>query len=187
MTEAILAFYSENVWSQQHTRYVKKTSHWILQTVGSLVAILGMIIEFMNKQRHFTTTHAILGLVAGIFTLIGMLNGVTALFSVELKKRVKPIYFKMAHNITGMAAFVLGKSVKLLNLCRESGLFHQLNVQLFIPGMTALHFGYDRKYMIKNSREDIRMWLQIFAIITIVLSIVGALRSLLKQLRIVFR
>lgn len=53
--------------------------------------------------------------------------------------------------------------------------------------MTALHFGYDRKYMIKNSRADIRIWLQMFAIITIVLSIVGALRSLLKQLRIVFK
>lgn len=53
--------------------------------------------------------------------------------------------------------------------------------------MTALHFGYDRKYMIKNSREEIRIWLQIFTIITIVLSLVGALRSLLKHLRIVFR
>lgn len=110
MTEAILAFYSENVWSQQYTRPVKKTLHWILQTVGSLVALIGMIIEFANKQRHFTTTHAILGLIAGIFTLLGMLNGVTALFSIELNKYVKPIYLKMAHNVNGIAAFVLGKN-----------------------------------------------------------------------------
>lgn len=119
MTEAILAFYSENVWSQQLTRYVRKTAHWILQTVGSLVAILGMIIEFMNKKQHFTTTHAILGLIAGIFTLIGMLNGVTALFSIELKKFVKPIHFKMAHNIAGIAAFVLGKNLEILNMFQD--------------------------------------------------------------------
>lgn len=116
MAEAISVFYSENVWTQQHTRSVRKTLHWILQTVGSLVAILGMIIEFLNKQQHFTTTHAILGLIAGLFTLIGMLNGVTALFSVELKKYVKPIYFKMAHNVTGIAAFVLGKNFNIPNL-----------------------------------------------------------------------
>lgn len=60
-------------------------------------------------------------------------------------------------------------------------------IPVIISGMTALHFGYDRKYMIKNSREDIRMWLQIFAIITIVLSLVGALRTLFNQLRVIFR
>lgn len=111
MTEAILAFYSQNVWSQQHTRYVRKTFHWVLQTIGSLAAIIGMIIEFSNKTRHFQSTHSIIGLTAGILTLIGMLNGVTALFVIELKRYTKPFYLKMAHNVNGIAAFVLGNNI----------------------------------------------------------------------------
>lgn len=53
--------------------------------------------------------------------------------------------------------------------------------------MVALYFGYDKKYMIHNSREDIRMWLQALAVITIVLSLIGALRTLLNQMRILFK
>lgn len=115
MTEAILAFYSQNVWSQPHTRQVKKTLHWVLQAIGSLAAITGMIIEFMNKSRHFQSTHSILGLTAGILTTFGMLNGVTALWSIELKKFVKPIYMKIAHNLNGIAAFVLGIYLVAIN------------------------------------------------------------------------
>lgn len=44
--------------------------------------------------------------------------------------------------------------------------------------MVALFFGFDKKYMIKNSQEDIRMWLQAVAIITIILSLVGALKKM---------
>lgn len=53
--------------------------------------------------------------------------------------------------------------------------------------MTTLYFGYDKRYMIKNSREDVRMWLQALVVITIALSLIGAVRSLVNQVRIVFR
>lgn len=113
MTQSILAFYSENVWSKQHTRKTQKTLHWILQGLGSSAAIVGMIIEFINRwqsnKNHFTSTHSILGLTAFILTLLGMFNGVSALWSVELRTYVKPVYLKMAHNLNGIAAFVLGK------------------------------------------------------------------------------
>lgn len=116
MTEAILAFYSQNIWSTYHTRYTRKTFHWILQTIGSLAAIAGMIIEFVNKQRHFQSTHSILGLVAGILTVIGMINGITAAYSIQLKRYVKPIYMKMAHNLNGIAAFVLGNIISTMTI-----------------------------------------------------------------------
>lgn len=113
MTESILAFYSENVWSKEHTRQTQKTLHWILQAVGSWAAITGMIIEYIGRSQksksHFSSTHSIIGLIAGIFTLIGMLNGISALWSVELKKYARPVYFKLAHNLNGIAAFVLGE------------------------------------------------------------------------------
>lgn len=117
MTQSILAFYSENVWSKQHTRQTHKTLHWILQALGSSAAIAGMVIEFYGKwqssRSHFVSTHAILGLVAFILTLLGIFNGVSALWSVEMRTYVKPVYLKMVHNITGIAAFVLGKEILL--------------------------------------------------------------------------
>lgn len=114
MTQAILAFYSENVWSKQHTRQTQKTIHWVLQAVGSSVAILGIIIEYIGRSQkskpHFSSTHSTIGLIAAIFTFIGMLNGISALWSLELKIYVRPIYLKLAHNLNGIAAFVLGKT-----------------------------------------------------------------------------
>lgn len=52
--------------------------------------------------------------------------------------------------------------------------------------MVALNYGYDKGFMRENSRDDIRMWLQAFAIITILLSLIGALRSTLKFTRAIF-
>lgn len=115
MTEAIMAFYAHNVWSKQHIRKTQRTLHWLLQAIGSGMAIAGMIIEFVSRDQagksHFKSTHSIVGLTAGICTLIGMLNGVSALWSVELKKYARPVYFKLVHNFNGIAAFVLGKGI----------------------------------------------------------------------------
>lgn len=52
--------------------------------------------------------------------------------------------------------------------------------------MTALYYGYDKGFMRRAATNDIRMWLQALAIITIVLSLIGALRSTLKFTRVVF-
>lgn len=47
--------------------------------------------------------------------------------------------------------------------------------------MITLYFGYDKSYMKENSREDIRLWLQALAIITIVLTLIGASRAALRH------
>lgn len=113
MTESIMAFYSYNVWSKQHTRQTQRTVHWVLQAIGSCAAIASMITEYVGRENlskgHFMTTHSKIGLAAGIFTLAGMLNGVSALWSKELKRYLRPVYFKFAHNINGITAFILGK------------------------------------------------------------------------------
>lgn len=112
MTQAILAFYSENVWSKQHTRQTQKTIHWVLQAVGSSAALLGIVIEYIGRSQkskpHFSSTHSTIGLIAAIFTFIGMLNGISALWSNQLKNYARPVYFKLAHNLNGIIAFILG-------------------------------------------------------------------------------
>lgn len=112
MVQSISVFYSENVWSKQRPRQTQKTIHWILQSIGSTAVIAGVIIEYIGRslksKSHFSSTHSTIGLIALIFTLIGMLNGISALWSVQLGKYMRPIYFKLAHNMTGIIAFVLG-------------------------------------------------------------------------------
>lgn len=115
MTQSIMSFYSENVWSKDHSRNTQRTLHWVLQAVGSSAALAGMSFEFTyawkHDLEHFTSTHSIIGLTAGILTIIGMLNGISALWSVELRKLVRPVYVKLAHNLTGISAFVLGECI----------------------------------------------------------------------------
>lgn len=84
-----------------------------MQALGSSIAMVGISFEFIGRfkrsEPHISTIHSIIGLIAAIFTLIGMLSGISSLWSVELKKYTRPVYFKLAHNFNGMAAFVLGK------------------------------------------------------------------------------
>lgn len=114
MTQSILAFYSQNIWSVKFVRPTQRTLHWILQAFGSGMAIIGMILEFIGRYErntnHFVSTHSIIGLTAGIFTIFGMFSGVSALWSVELRSCTKPVYLKLAHNSNGIIAFVLGKN-----------------------------------------------------------------------------
>lgn len=182
MTQSILAFYSENIWSKDHSRNTQKTLHWLLQAIGSTAAVVGMIVEFVSRWQngkfHFTTTHSVVGLIAGIFTLVGMLNGISALWSVELRKYACPVYFKLAHNSIGISAFVLGEFMPISICFWWKYIVWICFLLLYLNlGMVSLWFGYDKKFMEQNSREDIRMWLQALAIITIVLSLIGAVRA----------
>lgn len=120
MTQAILSFYPFNVITQPYSRKTRKTIHWVLEATGSTAALTGMIIEYVSRSQssksHFSTTHSIIGLIAGIFTLIGMLNGISALWAVELRTYTKPVYLKFLHNLTGISAFTIGKCKLQTNL-----------------------------------------------------------------------
>lgn len=112
MAQSIMTFYSENVWSHRLPRQTKRTIHWMLQVVGSTFVIVGFVLEFISrwqKQKiHFKSTHSVLGLIAIIFTLIAMFNGISALWSTELRRYVRPVYLKLGHIVTGITAFVVG-------------------------------------------------------------------------------
>lgn len=112
MTEAIMSFYSANSWSQFHSNQFKKRIHWILMGIGSTLAIGGMIVEYIYRELadkpHFRSTHALLGLVSFVFTIIGVLNGTATLWSSRLNGYVKASILKCFHNSVGIVAFVTG-------------------------------------------------------------------------------
>lgn len=121
MAQAILAFYSQNIWTKKYPRRTQRTIHWILQVIGSSAAIMGIIIEYIGRWQkskdHFISTHSTIGLIAGICTLIAMLSGTSALWSIKLKKYVRPVYLKLMHNFGGMTVFVLGKIHSIISKC----------------------------------------------------------------------
>lgn len=157
MTQAILAFYSQNVLTQYNSRSVQRRIHWIMQLVGSSMAICGITIQFFStyKTGHFDTVHGIFGLVAISLTIFGMVNGTLALWSVELRHYLKPIQTKFFHNLVGTSAFIVG--------------------------MVTLFLGYEYHFFFVGTPTEARMWCQAVAIITVLLSLLGATRSLITQ------
>lgn len=107
-----MTLYSQNLWSKNNTRQTNKTLHWMLQAAGSSIALVGILCEYISREQrgkgHFKATHAYFGLAAAILTTISMFGGVTALWSVYLKRYVKPVFLKLAHNLIGISAFVIG-------------------------------------------------------------------------------
>lgn len=109
--EGILTFFPQNIWSSQYDRQTKRYIHWILQSFGSLLALSGIVVEYVNyRGKHFDTKHAILGLISGILLLIGLCNGCLALWSVELRNMFRPVLLKCFHNVIGMTAIVVGNN-----------------------------------------------------------------------------
>lgn len=112
MAEALMTFYPHNIWSKKLTRETQTTCHWVLQTLGSATVVAGIITEYVSRQNssknHLSSAHSIIGFIALIFTLLGMLNGMFLTWPKDLKKSANHVYIKLAHNITGITAYVLG-------------------------------------------------------------------------------
>lgn len=111
MAEAILTLYSSNCWSFFHTPKTKRSIHWIMQVVGSLMAIVGTTILYPQRTIHFKSIHAITGLISIIFAVIACINGIAAINPQNVYKnyRIRPVVSKIFHNFVGISSFVLGK------------------------------------------------------------------------------
>lgn len=112
MAQALMTFYSHNIWSKKLTRETQKTCHWVLQAIGSAAIVVGIITEYASRENssktHLSSAHSIIGFIALILTMIGMLNGMFLTWPGDLKKSANHAHIKLAHNITGMTAYVLG-------------------------------------------------------------------------------
>lgn len=134
MSEAILALYSQNSWSYFHSTRTKRNLHWIIQVVASIFAIVGTLLLYVGRKRHFMTIHSLTGanpslyfdrffsdfhierftftgLISLILLVITCVNGISALWAYELSKifKVKAVYSKLFHNVCGIAAFAIGE------------------------------------------------------------------------------
>lgn len=118
MAEAILALYSNNCWSFFNSSRTKRNLHWIIQVIGSIMAIVGTVILMPGRLSHFKTIHGITGLVSLISAVVALANGVAALWprAIQRRFRIRPVVSKIFHNLIGISTFVLGTVSTELNL-----------------------------------------------------------------------
>ncbi|XP_059061844.1 uncharacterized protein LOC131854725 [Achroia grisella] len=108
MAEGFLCLVPENSWTLTISLVNKRRIHWILQVMGSSLAIAGSYIIMELKEAHWETLHGSYGLVALICTIISLVNGLTSLYAYELSKyiRIPPNLSKVPHILIGVIAFV---------------------------------------------------------------------------------
>ncbi|XP_072942987.1 transmembrane reductase CYB561D2-like [Epargyreus clarus] len=90
MAQAILAMNPYNSWSNILLHQDKKICHWVMQILGSIIALAGGIIQITNRNiiRHFSTAHGVLGLIAMILTVLSLVGGVFNIYSSRLRLNV---------------------------------------------------------------------------------------------------
>jgi cytochrome b-561 domain-containing protein 2 len=91
-----------------------------------------------------------------------MLSGISALFSIELRKKVKPIYSKFIHTF--------------------------LTLVSFSTGMVSIVIAYYTKsWLRRDDPGEIRFWIAAFTIVTILITVIAPLKTMWHQLKSIFK
>lgn len=120
MTSAVNAISPGDYATEWMPIRLRSARHWVLQVFGGIIIITGFLIilsnKIINEKAHFVSLHAKFGLASFIFMLITMLGGVGALYSLQLKYYLAPIYTKLLHATVGLITFILGIITIVLGL-----------------------------------------------------------------------
>ncbi|XP_004928254.1 uncharacterized protein LOC101746715 [Bombyx mori] len=108
MAEAILSLSPHNGWSSNLKLVDKRRAHWILQTLGSGLAIVGSFIKIIDKSTHLNTLHGKFAIAALVFTTVSLINGLGSLWAFELRRYIPINVSKLIH--IGIGIFVLPTS-----------------------------------------------------------------------------
>lgn len=111
LLQAIVIFSPESSLAPTSPRNEKLQLHWILHAFGLVSAIGGFASVYLNKEihgrTHFTTWHGTVGLAALCGAAIAVLGGISAKYSHNISKWIRPVNVKMYHATGGMMVFLL--------------------------------------------------------------------------------
>ena len=155
MSEGIILLAEENLWTKFLSRQTNKHVHWILQVGSAVFSITGVTVLYLDRKKHFKSTHSTIGIISVSFIFLILLLGVLAFFSARLRQFVRPVILKFLHNFLGIFCFVMG--------------------------MVAMIYGLEKRWMKRHSSAEKAEACIIFTYIITVFSLVGALRSLFNQ------
>ncbi|XP_012055743.1 PREDICTED: uncharacterized protein LOC105618823 [Atta cephalotes] len=111
MTEAVFCISGEAyiVWKLPGSNRV--TIHWILNTIGLILILIGLILAIVNKfdynSLYFATSHSQLGLVTIILAFLVAAFGILANNTVWVYPYVRPVLIKVIHDFSGIIIIIL--------------------------------------------------------------------------------
>ncbi|CAK1582811.1 unnamed protein product [Parnassius mnemosyne] len=105
MGQAILSLTQENGWSAKLRLVDKRRAHWILQIMGSALALAGSFVIILEKNVHWNTNHGRFALVALVFTVASLVNGLTSLYAYEFRRIFNGNISKLTHVCFGIVTF----------------------------------------------------------------------------------
>ncbi|XP_014365509.2 uncharacterized protein LOC106716504 [Papilio machaon] len=111
MSQAVLSMNPYASWAKVLSYENKKMIHWLMQILGSVLAIAGSIVKLADRNTNFRSAHGILGLVAMLFTIASLISGIVNLFSMNFSNNINMI--KIGHSVLGALAL----STAYLSLC----------------------------------------------------------------------
>ncbi|XP_076661601.1 transmembrane reductase CYB561D2 [Halictus rubicundus] len=114
MSEGIMCLAGDNIITRPISRRARSHVHWVLQALGLGCILAGVIIMYRVKSVHFRSVHAILGISSVVILLVLAVCGYPVLVAVKLRKLIKPVIVKFAHNFLGIACLVLGMAAQIL-------------------------------------------------------------------------
>lgn len=92
----------------------------ILLIAATVLIAAGFAVVFINKtnlnKEHFKTWHGFCGLLSLISGTPALLNGLGALYDVNLKNYIKPNVIKLIHQASGTIAFIFGGITLILSV-----------------------------------------------------------------------
>jgi cytochrome b-561 domain-containing protein 2 len=115
MTEALMLFAPDELWSRQLTRTQKYGIHGFLMVGGTILLSVGCIDTFyyISEGYHLYTVHGITGLISMILLILSIIFGYMANYSQKLTKYGRPVFFKFNHNVVGLLGYLIG----VVSLC----------------------------------------------------------------------
>lgn len=114
MAEGIIWLAGDNVVIRPISRRTKKHVHWVLQVLGLICIVAGVVVAYVHKRRHFKSNHAILGLTSLVIMIVLAVFGYPVIAAAKFRKIIKPVIVKFTHNFLGITCFVIGMASQIL-------------------------------------------------------------------------
>ncbi|XP_049865036.1 transmembrane reductase CYB561D2-like [Pectinophora gossypiella] len=165
MTSAVNAITPGDLATEWMPIRLRSARHWVIQLCGGIIITVGFLVILSNKiiheKPHFATLHAKFGLASLILMLGTMTGGIGALYSLNLKRYLAPIYTKLIHATVGLTTFSLGIITILLgifsswwafgDILRYTNLVLVLTVMLFTILRPSLKIYFRLKERLENA------------------------------------
>lgn len=110
----------DNIITGTLPKWLRVRLHWISQLIALVLIGTGFAIAYINKNKlnkqHFTSWHAIFGLIGIIGFIPALLDGVLALYHGALRHYISPRYNKFLHFFNGVVAYLFGGAALILSV-----------------------------------------------------------------------